>query len=363
MADVLTVNKSLAEQATGSNNNTWGVDLNNTIGIIDTAFGGVTTISVTGVAAGNYALTLTQYTPPNIEFSGVLSGNLVYSVPPGVGGFWSVANACTGAFSLTIASNGGGTNVVIPQGQRGFVICDGTNVAAAQTGIVSANPVALVGLTAVNGTLGTFMTSDSAPALNQDISPDWTGIHTFFNQLNVDGTLTVEATGEIALAFGAVLSGAGALTVTVPTVEFTDNSTHAASTAFVQDNFSSSPGLGGNPTAATQAAGNNSTRIATTAFVQAAVAAAAVLAGNNTNGSISIGGIIINYGQLTTPGSSPTNVNYTTPYTTAVFAVVPYLINANQTFFVGSGFTTSLSHWTLNFGASAQVVGWIAIGQ
>lgn len=40
-----------------------------------------------------------------------------------------------------------------------------------------ANPTALVGLTAVNGTLSTATRSDGAPALDQSIAPTWTGQH------------------------------------------------------------------------------------------------------------------------------------------------------------------------------------------
>ena len=47
------------------------------------------------------------------------------------------------------------------------------------TAASSANPSASVGLSAVNGTASTFMTSDSAPALSQAIIPTWTGPHTW----------------------------------------------------------------------------------------------------------------------------------------------------------------------------------------
>lgn len=43
----------------------------------------------------------------------------------------------------------------------------------------AANPSASVGLSAVNGSADTFMRSDAAPALDQAISPTWTGAHTF----------------------------------------------------------------------------------------------------------------------------------------------------------------------------------------
>lgn len=66
------------------------------------------------------------------------------------------------------ASGGGTTN---------FLRADGTF--AAPVGTTGANPTASVGLAAVNGTATTFMRSDAAPALVQNIAPTWTGIHTF----------------------------------------------------------------------------------------------------------------------------------------------------------------------------------------
>lgn len=47
-----------------------------------------------------------------------------------------------------------------------------------------ANPSATIGLAAVNGTATTAMRSDAAPALNQGITPTWTGAHTFSNAIN-----------------------------------------------------------------------------------------------------------------------------------------------------------------------------------
>lgn len=46
-------------------------------------------------------------------------------------------------------------------------------------GPTSANPSATIGLSAVDGSAATFMTSDSAPPLSQAIAPTWTGQHTF----------------------------------------------------------------------------------------------------------------------------------------------------------------------------------------
>jgi hypothetical protein len=128
----LTTNKSIAQPANGSFTNDWDVPVNSDWAIIDTAFGGTTSISVTGVTAGTYALTLTQYQPPNIEFTGTLSGNLLYVVPSGVGGIWTVSNATTGAFTISIGVSGGSSAAVL-QGFRTLIVSDGSTVQLADT--------------------------------------------------------------------------------------------------------------------------------------------------------------------------------------------------------------------------------------
>jgi hypothetical protein len=52
-----------------------------------------------------------------------------------------------------------------------------TGGGASQTGF--ANPTGLIGLTAVNGVLNTAERSDSRHAIDQSITPTWTGLHTF----------------------------------------------------------------------------------------------------------------------------------------------------------------------------------------
>lgn len=64
------------------------------------------------------------------------------------------------------------------------------------------NPTAQVGLTAINGSATTAMRSDAAPALNQAITPSWSGAHTwaatstFNGQVNVNEFLQVTKTTE-----------------------------------------------------------------------------------------------------------------------------------------------------------------------
>lgn len=156
-------NKNLQMPANGSFNNDWDQPLNLDLLEIDTCFGGNTSIIVTGVSAGTYALTITQYQPPNINFSGTISANLAYVLPTGVGGVWSIYNNTTGAFSLTSPPSGGGS-IVLQQGQRSSIVCDGTNVqladtAAAAQAQANAEAFATAADTTVLSTAETFTTS------------------------------------------------------------------------------------------------------------------------------------------------------------------------------------------------------------
>lgn len=73
-------------------------------------------------------------------------------------------------------------------------ICYGTNTPSSislpvPVGISRGNATAQVGLTAVNGTAGSYLSSDSAPALDQSIAPTWTGLHQYSK--NVGALLSV----------------------------------------------------------------------------------------------------------------------------------------------------------------------------
>ena len=132
MPSTFTTNKGIEKPASGDFVNAWAAPVNADWDDIDTALGGTATINVTGVAAGTIALTLTQYRPINIEWTGVLSGNLNYQLPTGVGGLWTLSNATTGSFSLSFSIAGGNT-ISLQAGGRTLIVSDGTNVALAQT--------------------------------------------------------------------------------------------------------------------------------------------------------------------------------------------------------------------------------------
>lgn len=129
MTSSFTTNKGLEKPASGDYVNAWATPVNSDWDNIDAALGGTTSISVTGISAPTTTLTLTQYRPPNIEFTGTLAANLNYQIPIGVGGMWSISNATSGAFTLAF-SIAAGNSLTLGAG-RTLIISDGATVSLA----------------------------------------------------------------------------------------------------------------------------------------------------------------------------------------------------------------------------------------
>lgn len=139
MTSTFTTNKSIEKPNNGDYVNDWNVPVNTDWNIIDQAFGGTTSLNVTGVSTTPVNLTIDSvnaalsYQSLLLTISGTLSNNVIYTIPSGVGGQWIVTNGTTGAFNVIIASLGGGTSYAPPQGYKTIIVSDGTNITAAIT--------------------------------------------------------------------------------------------------------------------------------------------------------------------------------------------------------------------------------------
>lgn len=130
MASTFSTNTNLNLQATGDNSGTWGAVLNaQDFQIIDNVLGNVQTISL---SASNFTLNTAQTQVATIKLTGVLTANVTVFFPA-IGRVYFVQNACTGAFTVTLAITGtpGATALVPPNSLSGqLFVLDGTNVYA-----------------------------------------------------------------------------------------------------------------------------------------------------------------------------------------------------------------------------------------
>jgi hypothetical protein len=86
----------------------------------------------------------------------------------------------TSVNGLTLAAQSNGFTIAGGTTPATLTVAANASVSGTNTGDQSgANPSAQVGLTAINGSSTSFMRADAAPAINQAITPTWSGTHIF----------------------------------------------------------------------------------------------------------------------------------------------------------------------------------------
>ena len=132
MASTYSDRLKLELMATGANANTWGNNTNTNLETIDAFNAGYLSKSVAGSA--NVTLTTNDADPTAeasnkvIEFTGTLTGDITVFVPA-VESNYIFFNNTSGAFSLTVAPTGHGSNgVAIVQGAHTIQYCTGDKI-------------------------------------------------------------------------------------------------------------------------------------------------------------------------------------------------------------------------------------------
>lgn len=127
-ADAPTTILLLRDQGSGNNPTTWGEiqDTNNQI--LEANASGMVTVNCAG--SSNVTLTNANYTVDQgkygmLKLTGVLTGSINLIIPTATRRI-NVWNATTGSFTITVKTSGG-TGVVVPQGSKVMVFCDGTD--------------------------------------------------------------------------------------------------------------------------------------------------------------------------------------------------------------------------------------------
>lgn len=133
-------------------------------------------VALAAEALASLALANTALQPGNNISQ--LTNNVGYLVAGDIPEFTEFLQQFSAEEQGVVPASGGGT--------INFLRADG--VWTTPAGTAPANPTGTSGLTAVNGTAETYMRSDAAPAIDQGITPTWTGEHSFTATPNITAT-------------------------------------------------------------------------------------------------------------------------------------------------------------------------------
>ena len=196
MTSTFTTNKSLEKPGNGDYVDTWNVPVNGDMDVIDQAFGGVTNLNG---SSGSATLTDTQYRSLILTITGVLTGNITYTIPSSVGGEWIVRNATTGSFDVIFTVSGSASPVTLLRNKLNYIYSDGTNIRSLTNQIVE---VAQGGTGSASLTANNVLLGNGTSAV-QVVAPGSNG-----NVLTSNGTTWVsQAVGSVTavntISFGS----------------------------------------------------------------------------------------------------------------------------------------------------------------
>jgi len=171
MASSFTTNKDIEKPGNGDYVDTWNVPVNGDMTVIDYVLGSSISFNATtgSQTLGTYdhttkVLSTYSYVPMFINITGAISANVTYTIPSTVGGQWIVYNSTTdasgGPWTITFASGGGGTSVVVPRLTRMVIVSNGTNISildyilpnSSNTGYLTMSGAITAGTTVTAGT-------------------------------------------------------------------------------------------------------------------------------------------------------------------------------------------------------------------
>ncbi|MGO9039322.1 MAG: hypothetical protein ACLQKH_15170 [Steroidobacteraceae bacterium] len=297
-----------------------GATNNLTVGVVN---GGIGPTQLSSVVNVDLALAVTALQSISIATgTGLTGGPLAasgstVSLSAGSIASLALANSALQAANVadSITTSGGNLQLVGDSASPGNSYSYGTNAAgtkgwyANSTIGTSANPSATIGLTAVNGTATTYMTSDSAPALSQAIAPTWTNNHKWLitsgNALTINGGANHQTTN--------VYSG-GSTWRAVYAAGYNDGTNHQysrwgmdASNSLLSDSSNGDTCMvASGSNMRFSAGGISTTQLLINAVGAVSIAAPGSGAGLTVSGSTSIvsNGAILGYGNLTISVSS-----------------------------------------------------------
>lgn len=166
----------LEKQGNGENDNAWGSRLNTVIDLVDAAVAGLASIATTG---GTTVLTANNSSSDEarnaiLKATGTLSSNAIFQIPAKTK-VYTVWNATSGAYTLTVKTSGG-TGVSVGQGAKSLIFCDGTDCYLIGTEAPAGQVIDFAGTSAPTGYLacdGSAVSRTTYAALFSAIGTTW----------------------------------------------------------------------------------------------------------------------------------------------------------------------------------------------
>jgi microcystin-dependent protein len=214
MATTYTSRLRLPQQGVNDNPDLWGIILNDTMGLVDTAVAGITAVAMPDA---NITLSTANGAPDQarsaiLAFSGTLTAPRFVDLPAGISKVYIVSNMCTNSLTFRV---GAGPNVaLVPAFRRQMIFTDGAGVYEANTyaeffNVASLGVGYLDAVTLLQGGSPVWSPGDIKPTMATAVPTGWLAA----NGQAVSRTTFAALFAAIGTSFGA---GDGSTTFNVP---------------------------------------------------------------------------------------------------------------------------------------------------
>ena len=291
MASTYSTNLALELIGTGEQSGTWGTTTNTNLGtLLEQAISGYVTQAITDGSGANTTITIPNGTTGVarnmfIEMTGALSFSTTSLIVPANKKMYFIFNNTSGGFAVTVKVSGQ-TGILVPNGKKVILTCNGTDIVEAHT--------AIVGNATIGGTLGvTGVSTLTAGAIVQGLTVG----------LGAGAVSSNTAVGASALAANT----SGANSVAVGASALSGQTTGGFNTAVGQNSMSAIVTGSSNTTVGVNSMAGN-----TSGANNAALGGAALFTNNSGSNNTAIGSGSL---QNNTTASNNTAVGYQAGYT------------------------------------------------